>query len=210
MIDKKLKQGVIISIQGYSKHTTQELAVEAVKGGAVALRMDKPVSLSDALRVPFIGLAKSQVKKPENEAYITSTVEAVQAVAKWADIVAIDYRRLNKNIKEISAYCQEHKLLVVADIRTIEDAVYIVKEKLYYTYMATTLAVFNKKLKYKPDTKLVKELVDLGIPVIAEGNFTQRREVREAFDLGARCVCLGGAVSNIYKLTRKFASVLEQ
>ena len=35
-----MKKGLIVSIQGYSQPTTQELAEKAILGGAVAIRTD--------------------------------------------------------------------------------------------------------------------------------------------------------------------------
>jgi len=55
---------------------------------------------------------------------------------------------------------------------------------------------------------LIKELLKLGEKnIIAEGNFSARSDVAEIAASGVHNICVGGAISNVYKLTKKYTSV---
>jgi putative N-acetylmannosamine-6-phosphate epimerase len=43
--------------------------------------------------------------------------------------------------------------------------------------------------------------------LIAEGNYSSREDVHIALESGAHAVCIGGAISNVYKLTKKYTSI---
>ncbi len=201
-----IKRGIIVSIQGYHYKTIAELALEAISAGCVALRVDKKIDLPADKRVPIIGLRKVHVDNIKVEAFITPTVEDVELVKDWADLVAIDYRQCNAHLNAVSKYCREHKLSVVADVSTYEDFENIKTRGYYYAYVATTLASLN--LLFRPNIRLVEKLGKEEKNLIAEGNFTSREDVRKALECGARAVCIGGAISNVYKLTKKFTSVV--
>lgn len=200
-----MKRGIIVSIQGYETRTTGELASEAVRAGAIALRSDKPIRLQeDVERVPVIGLHKMHVRAPSREPYITAELETVQEVAKWADYVAIDCRVCNTRRMELLDWCKANKIKVVADIASYDDWASLQGQR--YDYIATTLSVFHKN--HRPDTVLVEQLIKAGEKnVIAEGNYTTRKDVQAVLKRGAAAVCIGGAISNVYKLTRKFTTV---
>lgn len=201
-----MNKGIIVSIQGYNTITTETLAREAVNACAVAIRTDKPITID----IPVIGLQKIKVGNTSREAYITPTVEEVEKISKWADIVAIDYRRCNKNLKEISDYCRSAGIKVVSDIMCFEDYENIKENSYHFDYIATTLSVLSPgNRRYYPDKRLVKSLVADGCRnVIAEGNYDYRKDVREVFNAGVHAVCIGTAISNIYKLTRRYTSIL--
>ena len=199
-----MNRGIIVSIQGYSESTTQELADNCINGGAVALRTDKKINSS----VQLIGLFKLKKVDYEKRAYITPSVEDVKRVEAWTNHIAIDYRALNKNLLSISEYCREKKITVIADIQNINDYKNIIEHKYYYTYIATTLSVLQNKRV--PDIELIKEIMYINNNelIIGEGNFKTRMDVKEAFKIGVQNVCIGGAISDVYKLTRKYTSVL--
>jgi putative N-acetylmannosamine-6-phosphate epimerase len=201
-----LNKGIIVSVQMYSRETIEELAGEATNAGAVALRTDKFIRLRPENKIPIIGLWKTKVKDPCKEAYITPTKTEIEKVAQWADYVAIDYRELNPALLHVSNYCRTMKIKVVADIATIQDYQNIKENDYYYTYIATTLSVFSSM--YDPDFKLLFELIAAGEKnIIAEGNFKIRQDVAKAYKIGIKNICIGGAISNIYKLTQKFTSI---
>lgn len=202
-----INKGIIVSIQGYHYKTISELAKEAVNAGCVALRVDKKLMLGECETVPIIGLRKITVLDIKKEAFITPTVDEINSVKEWCDYIAVDYRLCNnRNIKEISDFVKLNKLKVIADIETFEDYKNIKENNFPYSYIATTLSVFGKL--FHPNFQLLKNIIDAGEKnVIAEGNFSARWEVEKAFKLGAHCVCIGAAISNIYKLTKKFTSI---
>lgn len=200
-----MKRGIIVSIQGYHYKTITELAMDAINAECVGLRTDKRLLIPDDKRVPIIGLRKTKVNDCRTEAYITPTVEDVEAVKGWADFVAIDYRILNPNLNRVSKYCREHQIKVVADVETFEDFQNLRDRGYYYSFVATTLAVF--RLLFRPNLRLIEKIAKEEKNLIAEGNFSARRDVHAAFEAGAHCVCIGGAISNVYKLTKKYTSV---
>lgn len=197
-----MQKGIIASIQGYHQKTIEELALNAINGGAVAIRTDKPIRVN----VPLIGLNKIHVNWPEKEAYITPSIELIEKVAEWAQYVAIDYRSLNHDLEQISDYCLENKIKVVADIGTYQDYLNIKERGFYFTFLTTTFSVHH--VRFNPDLRLLKKLLKEEKNVIGEGNYYTRPQVDEAFKIGAHNVCIGGAISDVYKLTRKFATVL--
>jgi N-acylglucosamine-6-phosphate 2-epimerase len=202
-----MKRGIIVSIQGYSLSTTNELAREAASAGAMALRTDKPIKLDGmnfCERPPVIGLHKNHVHAPSREPYITVTIADAQAVSKWADYVAVDCRRCNPARADIAAWCKTNGVKMIADIENIEDWQEI--RDLYYDFVATTFSVFHKN--HRPDVALIAALAAAGEKkIIAEGNYTTRLDVQTALETGAHAVCIGAAISNVYKLTRKFTTI---
>jgi putative N-acetylmannosamine-6-phosphate epimerase len=199
----ELSKGLIVSVQGYSMETTEELIVDIANAGAVAIRTDKKVNS----RLPLIGLSKKKVDDRRKESYITCTLEAVKEIEKWTKIIAIDYRKINKEIKKISEYCKEKKLNVIADISNIEDYENIMENDYYHTYIATTLSVLLNN-SYKPDYDIIKELKNEDCKnIIAEGNYSTRWQVIQAYNMGVDNVCIGGAISDVFRLTRKFTTI---
>lgn len=197
-----IRKGIIVSIQQYGRETTEELAAEAANAGAVAIRTDKMFSC----RLPLIGLKKEKVKYRENEPYITHTLEAVKAVEAWTKIIAVDYRKINPNIKEISDYAKNRELTIIADIGDLEDYFNIVENDYYHAFITTAMTVFKKA--HYPDLDFMRVLTEYDCRnIIAEGNIQTRQQVERCYKMGIDRVCIGGAISDIYKLTKKFTSV---
>lgn len=198
-----MEKGIIVSIQGYGKGTTQEIADEVTNAGAVALRLDKKVNTE----LPIIGLLKAKNKQHECEAYITHTLDAVRSVSEWADYVAIDYRRISPYLKEISDYCRVNQLQVVADVSDIYDVYNIFEKKLYYTYLATTLSVFGHNT---PNFWFLKEVLKNEKKVIAEGNFKTFDHIKRAAKAGAPNICVGYAITGFFKRTQEFKNCFDR
>lgn len=196
-----MQRGIIASIQGYKQVTIEEMAENAISAGAVAIRTDKPIRVN----VPLIGLNKIHVNQPEKEAYITPEPELIDRVASWANFVAIDYRALNPKLKELSDFCRKRKIKVIADIGTYEDFLNIKENDLYYNFIATTFSVFH--VRFNPDLRLLKKLIKIEKNIIAEGNYHTRQAVALAKEIGVHNICIGAAISDVYKLTRRFTTV---
>jgi putative N-acetylmannosamine-6-phosphate epimerase len=157
--------------------------------------------------LPLIGLTKYRVQDNLKQPYITPTLNSVQQIEKWTKYIAIDYRNINKNLQEISDYARERKLTIIADIGTIEDFENICENDFYYTYIATTLGVLYQQ-GWSPNFKLIEDLQELECNnIIAEGNFFLRNHVRQAYNIGVKNICIGTAITNIYKRTRTFTSI---
>jgi N-acylglucosamine-6-phosphate 2-epimerase len=181
-------KGLIVSIQGYSKTTTQELARKAINHGATGIRTDQSIKV----KAPIIGLKKLHGK----EYYITTDKDIIHEVSKWADYVAIDSRKGNREIEWLYAHCHTSNINIVADIEKIED----VENILNICY-----GLKIKKPEYFATTfsncyiNLITE-----VPIIAEGGYSSIDSVTRAKKNGAKCVCIGtaldiGILSNIYK-----------
>jgi putative N-acetylmannosamine-6-phosphate epimerase len=201
----KLKKGIIVSIQGYSESTTKEMAKDAISAGAVAIRTDKNIYIHD---VPIIGLKKIKVKSFIEQPYITPTIKEIEDVKVWADFIAIDFRILNKNLSEIVEYCRHNQLNIIADISSMADYKNIIDNNYNISYITTALSVLYLTKPYFPDKLLIKRLSDVGCTnLIAEGNYQYVDDVREAYQVGSHNVCIGSAISNIYKLTKKYTRI---
>lgn len=198
-----MNKGIIVSVQGYSSSTNNELCNSAIEAGAAAIRTDKPIQNKT---VPVIGLIKVKTDRKEEQPYITPDIPLIQKVVQWADYVAIDYRMINRNLDSVSSYCRDNKIKVIADIRTIDDYFNIIDCKYHFDFIATTFSVFGKK--FEPDVKLLIDLKNAGCKkIIAEGNYSRYKDVKDALSIGAHCVCIGGAISDVYKLTRRYTTI---
>jgi len=183
---------------------SREAAEEISNGGAVAIRCDKDVYTD----LPRIGLAKKKNINRQNTPFITCSTDDINSIAEWADYVAIDYRRINKGLSDISNYCRKNGIHVIADIGDIDDYKNIKELGLKYDYIATTLSVLRLQSAHLPDIVLVEQIAKTGEKMlIAEGNYTTRAHVKAAYDAGASNVCCGQAITNLYKLTRKYSTV---
>ena len=171
MIDK----GLIVSIQGYSLSTTQELADICINSGAVGIRTDKPIE-SD---VPVIGLLKFKDKKY----YITTSIKTAENCSLMSNYVAIDCRKGNKGLSEIIEYCCHFNIEVVADIENIKDVENILKMKEKPSFISTTFSFFKTGL---PNIELIRHIKSItDIPIIAEGGYYDRVSIEKAFKNGA-------------------------
>jgi putative N-acetylmannosamine-6-phosphate epimerase len=189
-----MDQGIIVSIQKFSKSTTQELAKKAIEGGAVAIRTDQAMKV----KCDVIGLRKI----PDRKYYITSELWAVKEVMQWTKLIAIDSRRGNTELEMLYAFCHINDISIVADIETIDDVTSLLKmlnERKINTpsYIATTFSNNNVFL-----IQQIKQITT--IPIIAEGGYNRQLEIETAKKLGAYAVCIGEAISKIDCLTNKF------
>ena len=197
-----IEKGIIVSIQEYSTSTTQELVRAAIKGGAVAIRTNRPI-YSD---VPIIALEKIPGKKY----YITTTKQAIQ-YCSFGQYVAIDSRCGNQDLDLLLAFCHINEYSIAADIENIGDVKNIInicqsKKIEMPKYLSTTFS-FMETMKH--DFQLIKEIKKIiDIPVIAEGKIKTIEDVKKAFDFGANNVCVGSEISDIKYLTKKFTEVI--
>jgi putative N-acetylmannosamine-6-phosphate epimerase len=202
----EIKRGIIVSIQGYSRETTRELSIQAISAGAVAIRTDKPVKISMEQAVPIIGLHKENGLNRANQAYITQNIREVQRVMDWSDYVAVDCRQCNQDIADVVEFCRANKVRLVADVGCWEDYAALKAAGVDFAYVTSALSVYRKR--FYPDKRLAERLAKVEPKkVIAEGNFRAREDVAEMWRAGVQAVCIGGAITDVYKLTRKYTTI---
>jgi N-acylglucosamine-6-phosphate 2-epimerase len=171
--------------------------------GAIGIRTDVDISwLKLHYECPIIGLRKL----PDKKYYITTSKEAIQFCA-WSDYVAIDSRKGNSDLAFLYCYANSKKKMVIADVQKIEDVINILN---YYekklinlpAYFATTFSFLQTG---KPDLQLIADIRQLcQVPVIAEGKFKTKEQVKKAYDYGASNVCIGSEISDIKYLINKY------
>ncbi len=199
-----MQRGIIVSIQGYSKLWTEETAHESINAGAVALRLDKHISGIYTI----IGLNKIRKVDRQKTAYITPDVESIKQIEDWSNYIAVDFRTLNPDLAELNKYCEEKDIGIIADIANIKDYENILRNNYSVDYVATTLSVLYNH--GKPSLGLITEIKKLNrkVKVIAEGNYKYPRDVYNAFNIGAHNVCIGTAITNIFKKTKMFTRLV--
>lgn len=193
-----MKKGLIVSIQGYTQETTQELASKLNKIEISGIRTDRPFKF----KIPIIALEKI----PEKKYYITPTVEAITR-CQWGDYVAIDCRRGNPDLQLLLAYAQIHRIKVIADIKDYKDVDNIIRlhEKNNFDYPAYIATSFSFLDTNTINFKLIEYIKNnCEVPVIAEGKIKNADEAKICYDLGADNICVGSEISDIKYLAKKF------
>lgn len=197
-----INKGLIVSIQRYSRETTQELAERAIDGGAIAIRTDQRINV----KVPVIGL----IKIPNKKYYITTSRAAIKE-CMWSQYVAIDSRKGNIDIDLLYSYCHINEVDIIADIENIEDVynllaicsrLKLVKPK----YIATTFSFMEEGI---PDLKLLKKIKKAtNISIIAEGGYGNTVFIGAAMQDKVERFCIGTAISDIELITNEYSNFI--
>jgi putative N-acetylmannosamine-6-phosphate epimerase len=197
-----IEKGIIVSIQGFSQSTTQELANRSIEGGAVAIRTDQPIIIDN----PVIGLEKLEDMKY----YITSTRDSLINVQKWADYIAIDSRKGNQNIDLLYSHCHVNGSKIIADIQNIADVENILdicnNQKIREpVYLATTFSFLDSG---SHDNHLIEQIQSIcDIPIIAEGKCNNKNTILSVKQNGVNNICIGTYISNIKQLTKYYSDL---
>jgi N-acylglucosamine-6-phosphate 2-epimerase len=205
---QQIKGSVIVSCQARegepfnAPHFIAEFAKAAALAGAKALRIngrDNIAAVKQVVDLPVIGIRKRRVDG--SPVYITPTLADVQEVIEaGADIVALDGtagpRPGGEHLRDLAAYCRKMGVPVMADIATVEDAMFAVEQGA--DLLATTLAGYTEETRGRPlpAFDLLEEIVALGIgPVLLEGGINRPEYVKQALQLGAHAVVVGKAIT---------------
>lgn len=223
---KKLKGGLIVSCQAEETEPLGKpsilaaMAQSVVKGGAVAIRADKPANIRHIMKkvtVPVIGIYKK--KYPGSEVIITPTNREAEAIRQTGvPIIGIDATKRprpgGEKLEDIyHNLSSDRSLLLMADISTLEEGLYAAE--LGFDVIATTLSgytTYSRQLE-EPDFELISELcdnLDHRIPVVAEGRIWDPWHAVEAFRRGAYAVVIGSAITRPTLIAQRFQAAINQ
>ena len=203
-----IPKGLIVSCQiepgsSFAWQDVYKFANEAIRGGCVALRIRGCASVYEVRKRvdhPIIGLTKGEHE--DGTVCITpSFVDAMSLVESGADYVAVDAtgRSGYGHIKRM----HEEGVKLIGDVSNFDQAQSAIESGC--ECLTTTLSGYTKDCKYneEPDYKLLEELVSTNIPVLAEGRYWERSQVKKAFDLGAHAVVVGSAITRPHLITER-------
>jgi N-acetylmannosamine-6-phosphate 2-epimerase/N-acetylmannosamine kinase len=152
---------------------------------------------------PVIGLIKRNYG--DSPVYITPTLREVDLLLELGcEVVALDGTtrvRPEQALPELIERIHAGGALAMADVDS-EASASFAKES-GADMIGTTLAGYTDVTStVGPDLGLVKRLGVFGLPIIAEGRYTQRWQVESALRAGAIAVVVGGALNDPVKQTK--------
>lgn len=221
---EKVKGGLIVSCQAleteplYSSYIMGRMAYAAKLGGAVGIRANTPVDITEIKKtvdLPVIGLYKQMFEGCN--VFITPTYQAVdELVACKPEIIAMDATNrerpfgisLDEFFKTVKKKYPEQ--LFMADCSTFEDAVHA--QELGFDIVGTTLCGYTEETKGTaiPNYALLRRLTEhLDIPVIAEGGIWSPEQLREAFDCNIFAAVVGTAITRPMDITKRFVEAIK-
>lgn len=218
----QLRHGLVVSCQAlpdepmHGSEMMVRMALAAWQGGAAGIRANTPDDIGAihaAVPLPLIGIYKDG----NSGVYITPTMAHARAIAMaGADIVALDgTQRPRPNGEQlddlIAGIHSELGKPVLADVSTVAEG--LAAQAAGADLVSTTLSGYTSYtlLLDGPDLELVRELVlNLDVPVIAEGRMRTPSDVRMAMHVGAFAVVVGGAITRPQWITSQFALAVKE
>lgn len=194
--------------------TLLKLARASLANGAAVLRLQGVESIGSIRRAtgaPVIGLIKRDYDG--SRVYITPTLREVdELIETGCEAIALDAtlrpRPCGATFGQLAERIRTAGRLVFADCDN-ESAVRQANEA-HADLVSTTLAGYTDESTRQsgPDLEFLRKAVEISrAPVLAEGRFVERAQVRAALRIGAIGVVMGGAVNDPVKQTRMFADV---
>ncbi len=186
------------------------LAQASVGEGVRLLRLEGAATVRavrEATDAPCIGLVKRDYEG--SQVYITPTLAEVdELLATTCEVVALDVtarvRPGGCDLQELVAKVHSAGRLALADCDTLETGRNAAKAGC--DILSTTLSGYTPESPSVdgPDLALVRDLVGLGLPVLAEGRYQEEWQIQAALCAGAVGVVVGGALNDPVKQTRRF------
>jgi N-acylglucosamine-6-phosphate 2-epimerase len=223
-IFEELKDGLIVSCQseGDDPFNSPEgvtlFARAAEMGGAKGIRsegIEKTKSILANVKVPVIGLIKSKFE--DGSVKITGSFKDFESLLEiGCHIIAVDgtfRKREGLTGPEYIHYLkQNYNAIIMADIATYDEAIACVESGV--DCVSTTLSGYTPETfhlrKDQPDFDLLKKLViQLKIPVFAEGRYNTPEFCSQAIKIGAWSVVVGTAITRPRIVTSWFVEAIE-
>lgn len=149
-----------------------------------------------------IGLIKRQYQG--SDIYITPTLAEVDALIETGcEVIALDARP-SPELQSLIERIVNAGRLVLADCDSVETARAVVALGLPVMISSTLCGYTGGPVPLGPDLDFVASVQEFGVPVLAEGRYSDEREIAHALALGAACVVIGGALNDPVKQTRRF------
>ncbi len=188
--------------------TLLRLAQASLNEGVQVLRLqgvENIRAITGQIDAPVIGL----IKRPyaDSEIYITPTLAEVSALLELGcEVIALDgtarSRPFGQSLPQLVAAIHQGGAVAMADCDSFESAQYAKASGA--DLLGTTLAGYTsaRPATDGPDLELLRAVIPMGLPVIAEGRYSQRWQVEAARRIGAVGVVVGGAINDPIKQTR--------
>ncbi|MGP1909992.1 N-acetylmannosamine-6-phosphate 2-epimerase [Metabacillus sp. JX24] len=217
----QIKGKLIVSCQALKEEPLHgpaimaKMAKAAKEGGAAAIRANSKediLAIKQEIDLPVIGIVKRDYGG--SEIYITATRrEADELIAAGVEMIALDAtkrkRPSGETLEGLVSYIHQHHVLVMADISTLEEALYA--DKIGCDCVSTTLSGYTSYSRQEtgPDFTLIQEAAQsVKIPVIAEGRIGTPKDAARALAAGAHAVVVGSAITRPQLITKTFTDGL--
>lgn len=189
------------------------MALAAVAGGAKGLRIEgveNVRAVASITKVPIVGIVKRDLN--DSPIRITPYVEDVIALAKaGAKIIAFDGTDRTRPVDCLTLLATIHEQGCIA---MADCADYKMGRLLFNagcTFIGSTMSGYLdlSNTPNEPDYKLVSDLAEVGVPVIAEGRYNTPERAAIGMQMGAHCVTVGSAITRIEHITNWFVDSIE-
>ncbi len=222
-IQERLKGTLIVSCQAApgdpleDAETIRRIARAAVGAGAAGLRINGTEHIASIRKdsdVPIIGIQK---RYSDGQLLITPDFASATALASaGASIIALDCTGRPWSDREpwqelIPRIHRELKLLVMADVATLEEA--HAAALAGADFIGTTLNGYTEQTRdnHSFSWSLLASMIEqIHVPIVAEGHISLPEEARRAILRGAWCVVVGSAITRPGTLTANFVRAMKR
>ena len=210
----QVRNGLIVSCQALEDEPLHgpifmgAMARAAALGGAAGIRTNGAQEVEVITKLtglPVIGIEK--VIDEQGRICISPTFKHVEPLVKaGAKMIAVDVRLtrpFGEPLEELLPRIRgDLGVAVLADCQTLSDARSAVA--IGCDALAPTFGFKENAIGVEPDFDLLEEIIDLGVPVLAEGGFWTPEQVVQAFQRGAWAVVVGSAITRPLEITKRF------